>query len=846
MRQREVLLVAAVLILAGAPAMALPTPPPGPFLSRGPIVIESDADFTAANGVVAGTGAPGDPFVISGWAIVTSGIAIKVHNVAKEFRIANNSVNAGTGIQITQTASIGVVQNNQVIVKTTGISVSNADAIVVDNSLIGDASVTNAKKGVVLFNSNSRVESNAFVYVGYGIDAQRGSPRILCNDIHDDVVVAGISVHSTTNATIDCNVITACVTAIVSVAAIGTVIVNNTIGTCNAGIDVRITKDVTISNNSIRFSVGTQLYLEATSGNVTGNLILNGQADAVVIVHSPIIFANNTISNHIRVGLRLQTTDANVTANVISRNSVGIAFEGGAIATLTANVMTNNTVGIDLPYGSRQVIVNMSANVVNGINVDGTVNASQRIFFYKEANVNVSGLVIGQANFYGSLTAQGGLVFYEVVNANVNASVIANQNIGVGVVNSFNVNVNSSLILNAQVGIKAQTINVTVQVPPCAVAVKKVNITIPIDPVATIGVDIGNGCIGIIGQVNVSIVDTGIKVGSNAGITLFNSTIFDTKVGLDIQASPNMTNITGNVIANNHVGARFSGTTGLVINNTFRGNAEVGVRLENSARLTFRNNTVSGNGNGLVDAEVCGGALTCSSIDARGNLFVDNEGDGIRMNGEASFRGDVATGNGGDGFELHGRATLDGVIASDNEGDGARILADFEVEDSNFTGNDEDGLEVRGVGTLRDSNFTFNTQAGIRAKTAYVWAIHLNVSHNFDGIVAGEDLPAIGAPTLPTPNLPGLINLVWDNGPDVVLNPFDVHRSTFLANERDAIRAGASVVNATHNYWGRAEGPSVDVADTVGAFSNGVTPGVRFLPYYIDPAMTTTGPVFLL
>ncbi|MEN3009655.1 MAG: hypothetical protein ABDI20_01510 [Candidatus Bipolaricaulaceae bacterium] len=36
---------------------------------RGPIVILSDQDFTAENGVVAGTGTPTDPYLLVGWTI---------------------------------------------------------------------------------------------------------------------------------------------------------------------------------------------------------------------------------------------------------------------------------------------------------------------------------------------------------------------------------------------------------------------------------------------------------------------------------------------------------------------------------------------------------------------------------------------------------------------------------------------------------------------------------------------------------------------------------------------------------------------------------------------------------
>ena len=846
MRQREVLLLTLVLMLASLPAAALPTPPAGPYTPRAPIVIQSDADFTAANGVKAGLGTPANPFIISGWSITGIGTSagIKIHNVSAHFIVRNNSVSAHVGIQVTATTSVGVVQNNQVLVKAQGIYVANADAVVIDNSLIGDASVSAQKRGVVLYNSNSRVESNAFVYIGYGIEAQRGSPQIVCNDIHDDVLVAGISVHSTTNATIACNIITACQTAIVSFASIGTLIVNNSIDTCEAGISVKVTKDVTVANNTIKFSTGTQLYLEATSGNVTGNIIVNGRADAVVVVHSPVLIANNTISNNVDVGIELHNTGGVVSGNNITRNNIGVSFRSGAVVDLHANVLTNNTVGIDLPYASRQVIANMSANFVNGINVDGSVNASQRVFFYKEANVNVNGLVIGQGKFFGSISAQGAVVFYEVVNAEVRASVIANQNVAVGVVNSFNVNVNSTTILNAGIGIQAQVIYPGVQVPPCGVGIKDVNITIPIDPVATVGIDIGSGCIGVVANASVSVVDIGIRAGASAGLVLTNSTIFHTKIGADIQGAPNMVNLSGNLFVHNRVGARISGTNGTFHNNTVQHNTEVGVRLENGAALAFEHNNVSYNRVGLLDMEPCAGKLTCSTIEARHNAFVQNRADGARVNGASTWRGDVALGNEGAGLVLGGGATLRDVNASGNEDDGVRIVGDFEIDDSSFYDNDEDGLDLTGGGELSDSVFIGNEGAGIRVLATAVSGLRLNISHNFDGIALNDATSGIDPPTN-IPSLPQLAPFLW-HLPAAGPMPLDVHRSSFYRNERDAIRGGESLVDASHNYFGRATGPSINIGDTVGAFQNGVTPGVRFIPYYVDPEMTTVGPLMFL
>lgn len=56
--------------------------------TRGPIEIESDADFTPANGVRSGSGTEADPFVISGWRIVGTGkYGVEVKHTTAHFEI---------------------------------------------------------------------------------------------------------------------------------------------------------------------------------------------------------------------------------------------------------------------------------------------------------------------------------------------------------------------------------------------------------------------------------------------------------------------------------------------------------------------------------------------------------------------------------------------------------------------------------------------------------------------------------------------------------------------------------------------------------------------------------------
>lgn len=86
--------MAAALPAAGGPAGL-----PSPTASDPRIYIEGNANFTSANGVVGGSGSPGDPFLISGWSIDASGgYGIQVRNTTASFAVEDvNITNPNAG-----------------------------------------------------------------------------------------------------------------------------------------------------------------------------------------------------------------------------------------------------------------------------------------------------------------------------------------------------------------------------------------------------------------------------------------------------------------------------------------------------------------------------------------------------------------------------------------------------------------------------------------------------------------------------------------------------------------------------------------------------------------------------
>jgi len=113
------------------------------LVQRGRIAILDDADFTAENGVVSGTGSSGDPYIIEGWEITlsNSSTCIVVTDTNSYFIIRDVYLaNAMTGIRMSMlnhaTVTRAVIDNCSV-----GVSASYTDVSRVDNTVISNCSI---------------------------------------------------------------------------------------------------------------------------------------------------------------------------------------------------------------------------------------------------------------------------------------------------------------------------------------------------------------------------------------------------------------------------------------------------------------------------------------------------------------------------------------------------------------------------------------------------------------------------------------------------------------------------------------------------------------------------------
>ena len=213
-RLARVLFVALVVVMftlvvpSSAGAAATPPQIVGAALAPHlPIDIEGNAGFTAANGVVSGTGTAGDPYLIAGWSIgsasplgiqirntdahallrdlevtATSAAALYLYNVANvTLDNVTASVNNGDGIRFESSRSI-LVDRSQLIGNRIGLVILNSADAVVRNSTFA----VNVGDGAVLSGSpNVTLVANRFSYNGFG----GGAHGIDLAFTTDDVVV---------------------------------------------------------------------------------------------------------------------------------------------------------------------------------------------------------------------------------------------------------------------------------------------------------------------------------------------------------------------------------------------------------------------------------------------------------------------------------------------------------------------------------------------------------------------------------------------------------------------------------------------------------------------------------
>jgi len=322
----------ALAILLGLAALVV-----GVAAERGPIVILSDADFTTENGVIGGTGTPGDPYLIVGWQIrVSSGdlYGIRIENTTASFvvrgcMIAGAMDSRGAAIFLADAAG-GVVEDCTVSDSINGIRIKTSRDITLRDNFLGVRGMGLQVLGLDKEHFRHSVEptntvNGQEIRYYYGLSGQ---------------VLEGIAAgHITLAASRDVTLRGAKIDR-------------------GDGITVALSEGVRIENADISRARGNGIFVFSSPGTVVANSprIANcGQAGISVLLSDGVQVENSGLYAN-QVGLVVNASDGVIVRNnVFAANSIGVLVTGGARETLIQQGLfyqNRHGVEIETSYGA--------------------------------------------------------------------------------------------------------------------------------------------------------------------------------------------------------------------------------------------------------------------------------------------------------------------------------------------------------------------------------------------------------------------------------------------------------------------------------------------------------------
>ncbi len=466
----------AVLLVVSAfvvpTAVNRPAPANLPFVPHAPILIQGDAGFTAASGVIGGHGTPADPYLISGWTINGSGNnAIEVRHTSSSFVISNVEVHDATGVQ------------DGVYLLRDGIYLFD-----VANAVIRDVHAWANWHGVWLNSvTNVTVRANNLTGNGHGLQTWfANDTRILNNSVTangNGILITSMS----SNVLVEGNSIEANAFDGVEVASsVGPVLVsNNTLRGNGEGILTGWESRANLSGNVLVGNSGGISVQSDANVTVRGNVIGESPWGGLVLADSQaVLVSGNRFSRSgiMLAGEALPDFDSHEIAadNLVdgrpilyAKDCVGLTLDGAAVGqVLVANctgvritglALGSTGVGVQVAF-SRAVAVEAStvASALYGILVqnttgvllrDDSVVGSRSVGLALHASQDLS--IIG--NEVRATLGSSGLDLEGVSNASVSGNRIAlGAGNGVDIVGSDGVDVTGNTFSgNANYGLRA-------------------------------------------------------------------------------------------------------------------------------------------------------------------------------------------------------------------------------------------------------------------------------------------------------------------------------------------------------------------------------------------------------
>ncbi len=297
-----------LVLLLGLASLRLTVPRPAEaassshYVTRAPILIQGDQDFTAANGVTGGSGTEADPYVIEGWEINASAShGIWIRNAASSLIIQDVYVHSGganDGILLENISSADLVNlttaGNWHGIRVTDSGFVSIEKAEVESNHVGIRIVDTLvpfifRSNVTLSGSNGiEIDSAEEGSVGENIVTSNAGDGLHISDFPGCEVIGNLVAE---NGGYGINLLSACVSAgdnvvlsngMVGISAQGSVAIeladNEVSRNQEDGIRVVSSESIYVSANKVSYNIGTGIIIGGTP-NVTvtrNNIIDNG------------------------------------------------------------------------------------------------------------------------------------------------------------------------------------------------------------------------------------------------------------------------------------------------------------------------------------------------------------------------------------------------------------------------------------------------------------------------------------------------------------------------------------------------------------------------------------------
>ena len=336
----------ALLVVSAVWLMALSSPASADA-PHAPILISGNSGFTEPNGVVGGTGAGEDPYVIGGWEIDASAAnGIEVRNTSAHFVIWMVRVHSGgtsfDGI-LFRSVSNATISDSVVQYNANGIRLLGVRAVTVYGT---DTSLNQFDGVFAVGSSDVSVIGNRVEYDGDGIEFETSSDV----RVNGNTVVLnrqdGIFFYNTTDSAVNGNAVTQ----------------NGWIG-----IHVSTAANVKVSANSVSGNDRTAIDIESSEQVlVHGNNLFSNLGNGIVATDvQDLVLSANSVAATGQTGVSVAVaTDLEVSGNIVSGSRYGgIVISGAERASVLENEVANNSDGISLLFSRK---IRVEGNNVSG------------------------------------------------------------------------------------------------------------------------------------------------------------------------------------------------------------------------------------------------------------------------------------------------------------------------------------------------------------------------------------------------------------------------------------------------------------------------------------------------